>query len=431
MFRKSYIFFEFSGPKNELETINTLVSKYQRSYEERDLENFKELAKECGIEQLQIDYFINESCQARLDDIDYFRDKLAVRFATNPHTSMLLRIMMSNIKGNCKCDWYEWGNYNYSATFFNEDIERWADNYTDEFTENVVIATAIKLRDVGVEEGEDMVLYNEHRGFLYELDVSEYAVEHWCDYHDFDREDRSDEEMLEFITNNSSDYYPVVFRFKKLHKQYWNYIPSILKVIISGDMDIINELTEAVNDTIRDHNGYYGALIERLNDDFDYEDDGDDTDEGIQDYQILEATNRENCSGETVLELTVLSYFISDDPLKDPLDKGVDWDFDNLQSVILEQYDKDISFNIWQVAYKTLASDCIINDKDNAPPVGYLSVNAQDEFGDDAKFLICDHLDDLINRWCELVSYDGERKEATEMLDIINNYSYQHHIDRQ
>lgn len=54
----------------------------------------------------------------------------------------------------------------------------------------------------------------------------------------------------------------------------------------------------------------------------------------------------------------------------------------------------------------------------------YLSVEALDEMG--VKLLMCDYLDDVVDKWCELVSYDRGDKDVDEMLEIINTYEDEH-----
>lgn len=56
--------------------------------------------------------------------------------------------------------------------------------------------------------------------------------------------------------------------------------------------------------------------------------------------------------------------------------------------------------------------------------IGYLSVEALDEMG--VKLLMCDYLDDVVDKWCELVSYDRGDKDVDEMLEIINTYEDEH-----
>lgn len=56
--------------------------------------------------------------------------------------------------------------------------------------------------------------------------------------------------------------------------------------------------------------------------------------------------------------------------------------------------------------------------------IGYLSVEALEEMG--VKLLMCDNLEDVEDKWCELVSYDRGDKDVDEMLEIINTYEDEH-----
>ena len=56
--------------------------------------------------------------------------------------------------------------------------------------------------------------------------------------------------------------------------------------------------------------------------------------------------------------------------------------------------------------------------------IGYLSVEALEEMG--VKLLMCDYLEDVVDKLCELVSYDRGDKDVDEMLEIINAYEYKH-----
>ena len=38
------------------------------------------------------------------------------------------------------------------------------------------------------------------------------------------------------------------------------------------------------------------------------------------------------------------------------------------------------------------------------------------------KLLMCDYLEDVVDKWCELVSYDRGDKDVDEMLEIINTF---------
>ena len=42
------------------------------------------------------------------------------------------------------------------------------------------------------------------------------------------------------------------------------------------------------------------------------------------------------------------------------------------------------------------------------------------------KLLMCDYLEDVVDKWCELVSYDRGDKDVDEMLEIINTYEDEH-----
>lgn len=81
--------------------------------------------------------------------------------------------------------------------------------------------------------------------------------------------------------------------------------------------------------------------------------------------------------------------------------------------------------SIWQVAKCSL---CTCTEIDYAYhgdyQIGYLSVEALDEMG--VKLLMCDYLEDVVDKWCELVSYDRDDKDVDEMLEIINTYEYEH-----
>ncbi|WP_281710713.1 hypothetical protein [Anaerobiospirillum succiniciproducens] len=51
-----------------------------------------------------------------------------------------------------------------------------------------------------------------------------------------------------------------------------------------------------------------------------------------------------------------------------------------------------------------------------------MSVEALDEMG--VKLLMCDYLEDVVDKWCELVSYDRGDKDVDEMLEIINTFMW-------
>lgn len=53
-----------------------------------------------------------------------------------------------------------------------------------------------------------------------------------------------------------------------------------------------------------------------------------------------------------------------------------------------------------------------------------MSVEALDEMG--VKRLMCDYLEDVVDKWCELVSYDRDNKDVDKMLAIINTYAHKH-----
>lgn len=56
--------------------------------------------------------------------------------------------------------------------------------------------------------------------------------------------------------------------------------------------------------------------------------------------------------------------------------------------------------------------------------IGYLSVEALDEMC--VKLLMCDYREDVVDKWCELVSYDRGDNDVDEMLEIIHTYEYKH-----
>lgn len=56
--------------------------------------------------------------------------------------------------------------------------------------------------------------------------------------------------------------------------------------------------------------------------------------------------------------------------------------------------------------------------------IGYLSVEALEEMG--VKLLMCDYLEDVVDKWCELVSHDRDNKDVDKMLAIINTYAHKH-----
>ena len=56
--------------------------------------------------------------------------------------------------------------------------------------------------------------------------------------------------------------------------------------------------------------------------------------------------------------------------------------------------------------------------------IGYLSVEALEEMS--VKLLMCDYLEDVVDKWGELESHDRDDKDVDEMLEIINTYKYKH-----
>ena len=40
------------------------------------------------------------------------------------------------------------------------------------------------------------------------------------------------------------------------------------------------------------------------------------------------------------------------------------------------------------------------------------------------KRFMCNYLEDVVDKWCELVSYYRGDKDVDEMLEIINTYKY-------
>lgn len=123
------------------------------------------------------------------------------------------------------------------------------------------------------------------------------------------------------------------------------------------------------------------------------------------------------------LESTVLSYIEKGDR-----DFAVYIDifelFATLKDIIDDNLDVPLKLNCWQVEEATLATDCQLEDESDAPKLGYLFVNAPEEFISQAKFLMCDYVDAIADRWCQLTNYDRNGKDSDEMLNIISNYSY-------
>lgn len=393
----------FYGEPNELEKIEQLVNQYQRDYEDRDLEVVKQLAVACGIEKEKADFFIDELHPARLAEVSKFHNQLFVDFTTHPWTAILLKSMMLNIKGACKCTWLYFGNHIDSATFYDEELQK----YTDE----LLTAKNYLCFD---EADEDRQLYNEEEDLYFELDSLEESLNYWCEYNKIDPEEYTQEQLIELISQPNEDFAPVVSFFKKE-----TYIPpyaykTMAKIIFKGDEDTILEIYNAAKYAIDDYSGDFYTFVEDYNEDDDYS----------YSCKLLDAKCTQNDGQDCELEITAVSYF---DPLKGQAvkaDISIIDDFYNLKDYISETHNAEILANVYLVSNCDLSTDCQIDDED-CPQVGYLSVNAQDEFGEAANFLMCDYLDRLIDRWCELVHYDGDRKEATEMLDLINNYSYQ------
>ena len=56
--------------------------------------------------------------------------------------------------------------------------------------------------------------------------------------------------------------------------------------------------------------------------------------------------------------------------------------------------------------------------------IGYLSVEALEEMS--VKLLMCDYLEDVVDKWGELESHDRDDKDVDEMLEVINTYEYKH-----
>ena len=396
------IHFEFYGETNELEKIDQCVRKYEREYEDRDIEVIKQLAVACGIEKEKADFFIDEHHPARLYSVFKFSPSLTVSFTTHPRTAKLLKLMMFNIKGSCKYTWRCFGNEFDSGSFYDEDLQ----NYTEDL---------LNAKDYdSIDDVEDMLLYNEECDFYFEVDNLEESINYWCEYNEIDPEEYTQEQLIELISQPNEDFAPVVSFFKKE-----TYIPpyaykTMAKIIFKGDEDTILEIYNAAKYAIDDYSGDFYTFVEDYNEDDDYS----------YSCKLLDAKCTQNDGQDCELEITAVSYF---DPLKGQAvkaDISIIDDFYNLKDYISDTHNAEILANVYLVSNCDLATDCQIDDED-CPQVGYLSVNAQDEFGEAANFLMCDYLDKLIDRWCELVHYDGDRKEATEMLAVINNYSYQ------
>lgn len=396
------IHFEFYGETNELEKIDQCVRKYEREYEDRNIEVIKQLAVACGIEKEKADFFIDEHHPARLYSVFKFSPSLTVSFTTHPRTAKLLKLMMFNIKGSCKYTWRCFGNEFDSGSFYDEDLQ----NYTEDL---------LNAKDYdSIDDVEDMLLYNEECDFYFEVDNLEESINYWCEYNEIDPEEYTQEQLIELISQPNEDFAPVVSFFKKE-----TYIPpyaykTMAKIIFKGDEDTILEIYNAAKYAIDDYSGDFYTFVEDYNEDDDYS----------YSCKLLDAKCTQNDGQDCELEITAVSYF---DPLEGEAvkaDISIIDDFYTLKDYISDTHNAEILANVYLVSNCDLATDCQIDDED-CPQVGYLSVNAQDEFGEAANFLMCDYLDRLIDRWCELVHYDGDRKEATEMLDVINNYSYQ------
>ena len=406
------IHFEFYGETNELEKIDQCVRKYEREYEDRDIEVIKQLAVACGIEKEKADFFIDEHHPARLYSVFKFSHSLTVSFTTHPRTAKLLKLMMFNIKGSCKYTWMCFGNEFDSGSFYDEDLQ----NYTEDL---------LNAKDYdSIDDVEDMLLYNEECDFYFEVDNLEESINYWCEYNEIDPEEYTQEQLIELISNSSGD---VVSFFKKETYIAPCDCKRIAKIICKGDEHTILKLYNAAKYAIDDYSGDCDKFIKYF----------DEEESSLSGCKLLDAKFTNNDGKDCELEINAISYFdnrsvefgkinrcqIIDDfkfamGIMYAIDEDGDFDYDG--------YDEDdisLYANMYSVDIDNIA-ECEIKLKD-CPQVGYLSVNAQDEFGEAANFLMCDYLDKLIDRWCELVHYDGDRKEATEMLAVINNYSYQ------
>lgn len=394
---------KFIGETYELNKIKVMLEKYIRDYEDRDIEVIRELALECGIEKDQAVFFIAQEHPARLDSVYLLKNELFVLFAAHPWAVCLLKLMMLNIKGSCKCTWLSFGNHYHSASFYNEDEQS--------FTQELLTAKQYQIID---EDSEDLSLYNEEDDLLFELDDLDEALEYWCDYNDVDPDAYTQEQLLELISDPDSDYSPVVNVFKKDTKIQTFAHKTVAKIVFKGDEDTILGLYDAARSAIDDYSGDFFKFCEDYNEDDDFN----------TNCKLLDATFTENDGFDSELEITAFSYFDQENNAGFKVDGDILDDFIELKNLVSDANDTEILADVYLVSDCDFTTLCEI-ESDNEFQVGYLSVNAKDEFGKDASFLMCDHLDKLIARWCELVHYDGDIKDSTKMLDVINKYSYQ------
>lgn len=386
---------QFRGDEAEIERIHNHIKEYVGSSDLQDL------ASECSIDASQINYFLNSHHKAKLVSEDNYSEILVAVFATDLLAAELIKQMMEQIKGSCRFAWYQWGNSGYCAQFFDDDYEEYLDEVlvvsTDAYNDD---------EDFNICDEEDDELY-------YELDSLESAIVNWCDYHDFEREDQSDEQMLEIIAEQNADSDFKVYAFTKEEHEPLNQ-KVVAKVMISGPTEIIEKVYSKADEAINDEDGDFNYFVEEYNDDDDF----------LGDCQLLDAKLTEEDYDYSCLELSVITFMPSTYNY-DPSNSDIRELFVTLTDLITEREYFGLDMSIWQVAECSLCTCSEIDDAYHADcQIGYLSVEALEEMG--VKLLMCDYLEDVVDKWCELVSYDRDDKDVDEMLEIINTYEYEH-----